>query len=157
MYSQSVVSLIQCSAHHPGGWDHCLVQRRRRKRPAHLCIWWEKEHNNDPIYLHICQSMDYQVVNITVLIDYAWDLEMKVWVTMYVPVAENPSCRQATCASTVPQKSSHTVPHCPFRQTSTRPSLSVVPPTNRMPPAGQAVKWNSISSACNRVRMMILY
>ena len=53
------------------------------------------------------------------------------------PVAENPSCLQATCASTVPQKSSHTVPHCPFRQTSTRPSLSLIPPTNLMPPTGQ--------------------
>ena len=53
------------------------------------------------------------------------------------PVAENPSCLQATCASTVPQKSSHTVPHCPFRQTSTRPSLSLVPPTNLMPLSGQ--------------------
>ena len=67
------------------------------------------------------------------------DVDMKLQATTYVPVAENPSCLQATCASTAPQKSSHTVPHCPFRQTSTRPSLSVVPPTNRMPPAGQAL------------------
>ena len=45
-----------------------------------------------------------------------------------------PSCLQATIASFVSQKSSHTVPHCPWRHTSTRPSSFelFLPPTSRI-------------------------
>ena len=45
-----------------------------------------------------------------------------------------PSCLQATIASLVSQKSLHTVPHCPWRHTSTRPSSFelFLPPTRRI-------------------------
>ena len=45
-----------------------------------------------------------------------------------------PSCLQATIASLVSQKSLHTVPHCPWRHTSTRPSSFelFLPPTSRI-------------------------
>jgi len=42
----------------------------------------------------------------------------KVHLLLYL---ENPSCLHATFASTALQRSSHTVPHCLFKQTSTRP------------------------------------
>ena len=45
-----------------------------------------------------------------------------------LPVALNPSCLQATVASSVPQRSSHTVPQTLLLQTSTRPSLAFRPP-----------------------------
>ena len=54
---------------------------------------------------------------------------------------ENPSCLQATLASTVPQASSHTVPHLLFRQTSTRPSFGWLPPANLIPPSVQAIMY----------------
>ena len=40
----------------------------------------------------------------------------------YVPVDEKPSWLQATLASVVPHRSSHTVPHALLLQISTRPS-----------------------------------
>ena len=43
-----------------------------------------------------------------------------------------PSCPQATTASLVSQESLHTVPHCPCKQASTRPSKLLLPPTNRI-------------------------
>ena len=43
-----------------------------------------------------------------------------------------PSCLQATIASLKSQESSHTVPHCPWKHTSTRPSKLVLPSTNRI-------------------------
>ena len=43
-----------------------------------------------------------------------------------IPYSENPSWRQTTPASSFPQKSSHTVPHVPFMQTSTRPYVEFV-------------------------------
>lgn len=49
---------------------------------------------------------------------------------------EYPSCLQATFASGTPHMSSHTVPHLPFRQTSTRPSFGRVPPISLIPPSG---------------------
>ena len=48
----------------------------------------------------------------------------------------NPSCRHATAASVLSQKSSHTVPaQRLFWQTSSVPSLSAVPPTKRISPS----------------------
>ena len=58
----------------------------------------------------------------------------------YLPDIENPSCLQTTCASTVPQKSSQTVPHSPFTQISTRPSSRLLPPTSLMLPLEQAIQ-----------------
>ncbi len=55
------------------------------------------------------------------------------------PVVENPNCPQTTCASGVPQKSSHTVPHTPLRQTSTRPSFNDCPFTSLILPSVQSV------------------
>ena len=50
-----------------------------------------------------------------------------------------PSCLQATIASAGPHKSSHTVPHCPRKHTSTRPPKLFLPPTSRMSVLLQAV------------------
>ena len=52
---------------------------------------------------------------------------------------ENPACLQATLASGWPQKSSQTVPHCWLLHTSTRPSLSAVPPTSLSAPVTQTI------------------
>jgi hypothetical protein len=49
------------------------------------------------------------------------------------PVVDNPSCLQATWASGVPQKSSHTVPQALLLQISTRPWVAV-PPWSLMAP-----------------------
>ena len=43
-----------------------------------------------------------------------------------------PSCLQATLASLQSQDIPHTVPHCPWKHTSTRPSKLSFPPTNRI-------------------------
>ena len=67
----------------------------------------------------------------------------------YIPVEENPSCLQATCASVVPHESSHTVPHWLLLQTSTRPSRAFVPPTSLMSPVAQtARKYLVIQHKC---------
>ena len=60
-----------------------------------------------------------------------------------LPVLLYPSCPHATLASLVPQKSSHTVPHWPLIQTSTRPSRVKNPPTKRMVPCTQTVRNTS--------------
>ena len=44
------------------------------------------------------------------------------------------SCLQTTWPSTIPKKSSHTVPYRPFRQISTRPSLVSAPLMRRTSP-----------------------
>ena len=51
---------------------------------------------------------------------------------MNIPVAENPSCLQATLASFVDQNPSQMVPHVSLKQISTRPSYRSAPPTNRI-------------------------
>lgn len=51
-------------------------------------------------------------------------------ISFALPATENPSCLQTTLASTLSHPSSHTVPHVSFRQISTRPSRSVLPPTS---------------------------
>ena len=56
-----------------------------------------------------------------------------------LPEEENPSWLQATLASSTPQRSSHTVPHVPLMQTSTRPSKKVEPPTSLISPSVQSV------------------
>ena len=53
-----------------------------------------------------------------------------------VPVSANPSCRHATLASVVLQRSSQTVPQALLLQTSTRPSYTA-PPTSRISPGLQ--------------------
>lgn len=58
--------------------------------------------------------------------------------TRVLPLDEKPSCLQATAASKALQKSSHTVPQALLLQTSTRPSLELLPPTSRMSPVVQA-------------------
>ena len=45
---------------------------------------------------------------------------------------EYPNCLQATLASSVPHRSSHTVPQRPERHISTRPSYEEEPPTSLM-------------------------
>ena len=55
---------------------------------------------------------------------------------VHVQSVLNPSCRHATAASVLSQKSSHTVPaQILFWQTSSVPSLSAAPPTNRISPS----------------------
>ena len=44
-----------------------------------------------------------------------------------IPLSSNPSCLQATRASLVPQKSSHTVPQTLLLHISTRPLVAVPP------------------------------
>ena len=61
-------------------------------------------------------------------------LELMSYTWFHSPEPENPSCRQATLASTVSQKSSHTVPQSPFRQTSTLPFKLVEPELSLMLP-----------------------
>ena len=51
--------------------------------------------------------------------------------TFLSPFSKNPSCLQTTLASSKLHPSSHTTPHRPQRQTSTRPSLGVIPPERR--------------------------
>ena len=60
-----------------------------------------------------------------------------------------PSCLQATAASLASQRSSHTVPHCPRKHTSTRPSKLFLPPTSRISVLLQpaTAKQNSICTA----------
>ena len=41
-----------------------------------------------------------------------------------------PSCLQTTVASIISQSSLHTVPHCPWKHTSTRPSKLFLPSTS---------------------------
>ena len=55
-----------------------------------------------------------------------------------LPDDENSSCLQTTCASAESQESSHTVPHTPLIQTSTRPSREEGPPTILTFPFAQA-------------------
>ena len=49
-----------------------------------------------------------------------------------------PSCLQTTLASLKSQLSLHTVPHCPWKHTSTRPSKLFLPPTSRISVSLQA-------------------
>ena len=52
------------------------------------------------------------------------ELELAVMGLLLAP--EQPSCRQATSASVIPNESSHTVPHCSQRKISRRPDVQVV-------------------------------
>ena len=57
-----------------------------------------------------------------------------------LPDGENPSCLQTTLASGAPHKSSHTVPQTLPLQNSTRPSLTLAPPTSLKSPFEHAMK-----------------
>ena len=58
------------------------------------------------------------------------------------PSVEYPCCLQTTRASSLPHKSSHTVPHLPLKQISTLPSDRALPPASRISPLEQAaVPW----------------
>ena len=59
--------------------------------------------------------------------------------TIGIPFLAYPSWAQTTEASGLPQKSSQTVPQVAFLQTSTRPSLCVLPPTSLRSQSLQAV------------------
>ena len=59
-----------------------------------------------------------------------------------LPGVEYPSCLQTTWASTDDHPSPFTVPHLWSRHTSTRPSLSVSPPTSRTSPSTQGTAWH---------------
>ena len=72
-----------------------------------------------------------------------------------LPVEENPSWLQATLASSTPQRSSHTVPHVPLMQTSTRPSKKVEPPTSLTSPSVQSVCFYEFSHAYTMYIMFI--
>ena len=56
-----------------------------------------------------------------------------------IPKLLNPSCLQATMASWASQESSHTVPHVPLLQISTRPSKDVFPLDSLIPSPTQPV------------------
>ena len=68
--------------------------------------------------------------------------------SFYSLVLGNPSCLQATLASTAPQKSSQTVPQTLLLQISTRPCV-VVPPRSLMAPLVQVATCTSHSSIFN--------
>ena len=53
----------------------------------------------------------------------------------YIPFVENPNCPHTTVASAASHESSQTVPHCPPKHTSTRPSSEVGPPTSLTAPS----------------------
>ena len=53
-----------------------------------------------------------------------------------------PSCLHTTVASLVSQSSLHTVPHCLWKHTSTRPSKLFLPPTSRISVLLQAASTN---------------
>ena len=61
-----------------------------------------------------------------------------------------PSCRQTTCASRVPQKSSAIVPQTPLLHTSTRPSDGERPLTRRTPPSVQFPGWKHLTPASSK-------
>ena len=57
---------------------------------------------------------------------------INLWDAYSLQSEVSPSCLQTTVASLVSQKASHTVPHCPWKHTSTRPSRLFLPPTSRI-------------------------
>ena len=65
-----------------------------------------------------------------------------------------PSCLQATIASLVSQESSHTVPHCPWKHTSTRPSKLLLPSISRMSVLLQAATAEHIET---RLDLIYIY
>ena len=68
----------------------------------------------------------------------------------YKPFLEKPSCWQATFPSFVLQRLSQIVPQVSLKQISTRPSISVVPPTSLKSPLvhrpTQMMSWCNIMS-----------
>lgn len=56
-----------------------------------------------------------------------------------LPVVGKPSCLQTTIACLISKAKSHTVPHAPLEQSSTRPSIAVVPPTSLTSPVEQGI------------------
>lgn len=76
------------------------------------------------------------------------------------PWSEKPSCLQTTVASGVPQKSSHTVPQVKFKQTSTRPSVRLLPPISLMSPLSHATTHKSSDQHCevfayNKIELLV--
>lgn len=67
-----------------------------------------------------------------------------------------PNCLQTTLASTLPHKSSQTVPHRPLLQTSTRPSISLLPFTNLMSPLVHSVFQKVNSSLRLQTTQLVL-
>lgn len=63
-----------------------------------------------------------------------WDVQLN-----FLHFGLKPSCLQATIASLTSQESLHTVPHCFWKHTSTRPSKLLLPPTNLISVLLQAV------------------
>ena len=99
--------LFQSKPHCPGRWNHFLDQSIHWTMPDLFTQGWYKRIKIK--YLDKRQS--------------------------FVPELKDvPSWEQTTWASLIPQSSSHTVPHWPLMQISTRPSYSVNPPTSRISP-----------------------
>ena len=103
MCSLWVLSRFLCMKHHPVELEHCLGQSMH---------WYEQQN----LYANNVMNRESYLQYIT-----------KIGV---LPEDEYPSCLQTTRASVELQKSSHTVPHLPLTQTSTRPSSTDVPPTS---------------------------
>jgi len=91
------------------------------------CSWWGS---------HIC--LVRQSTRSCVLVGGGIMMGIRAYVHWYSLYLENPSCLQATLASLASQKSSHTVPHWLFMQTSTRPWEELDPkPASLIAPAVQ--------------------
>ena len=65
--------------------------------------------------------------------------KQSVWLSW--PWLEYSNCRHTTVASSVPQESSHTVPHSLFMQISTLPSFGMLPPASRRWPSTHGAVW----------------
>ena len=116
---------------HSIGQNFLMWRKLYRKFCPILHISWYRKH-------HFCSSVDLWYIalwgmqdithNIHILQWFLWDniydMTQNVLLQQHSLFLEKPSCPHATLASTLPQKSSHTVPHAPLLHTSTRPWLA---------------------------------
>lgn len=124
----TIVSLVDCL-----GWE---VQSKQSRMTVYLCMISSYHASVFCCFVkyYIIPSNWHQVILplSCFIIIISIFLPLSLSLTPHLPVSspypENPSCLQTTLMSLLFQPSSHTTPHWPERQTSTRPSLDVAPP-----------------------------
>ena len=125
-YTQEPLQYVGCF-HHDWVWLWCHIFI------VIMVIFWFQPH------LH--QKFSYKLINFGTCWQQQHRAEKVAVVLIYLLHSEvRPSCLQATLASLKSQESSHTVPHCPRKHTSTRPSKSLLPPTSRISVSLQAAE-----------------